>query len=31
MPTSFNESVIEQFRANGGKADGPFEGGTCSC
>ncbi|WP_406011293.1 nitroreductase/quinone reductase family protein [Streptomyces sp. NBC_00637] len=26
MPTSFNESVIEQFRAHGGKADGPFEG-----
>lgn len=28
MPTSFNESVIEQFRANGGKAGGPFEGGN---
>ncbi|MGW0870469.1 nitroreductase/quinone reductase family protein [Streptomyces sp. NPDC002740] len=26
MPTSFNESVIEQFRAGGGKAGGPFEG-----
>lgn len=26
MPTSFNESVIEEFRANGGKAGGPFEG-----
>ncbi|QJT04820.1 nitroreductase family deazaflavin-dependent oxidoreductase [Streptomyces asoensis] len=28
MPTSFNESVIEQFRANGGKVGGPFEGGN---
>ncbi|WP_020125309.1 nitroreductase/quinone reductase family protein [Streptomyces sp. 303MFCol5.2] len=28
MPTSFNESVIEQFRADGGKAGGPFEGGN---
>ncbi|WP_327185663.1 nitroreductase/quinone reductase family protein [Streptomyces sp. NBC_01334] len=28
MPTSFNESVIEQFRANGGKVAGPFEGGN---
>lgn len=27
MPTSFNESVIEEFRANGGKVGGPFEGG----
>ncbi|MER5989289.1 nitroreductase/quinone reductase family protein [Streptomyces sp. NPDC001787] len=28
MPTSFNESVIKEFRANGGKAGGPFEGGN---
>ncbi|MEU9434818.1 nitroreductase/quinone reductase family protein [Streptomyces sp. NPDC048252] len=28
MPTSFNESVIEQFRADGGKVGGPFEGGN---
>lgn len=28
MPTSFHESVIEEFRANGGKAGGPFEGGS---
>ncbi|WP_327318531.1 nitroreductase/quinone reductase family protein [Streptomyces sp. NBC_01235] len=28
MPTSFNESVIEEFRANGGKVGGPFEGGN---
>ncbi|MFE4332259.1 nitroreductase/quinone reductase family protein [Streptomyces sp. NPDC056831] len=27
MPTSFNQSVIEEFRANGGKVGGPFEGG----
>lgn len=27
MPTSFNESVIEEFRANEGKVGGPFEGG----
>ncbi|MYQ85898.1 MULTISPECIES: nitroreductase/quinone reductase family protein [unclassified Streptomyces] len=27
MPTPFNESVIEEFRANGGKVGGPFEGG----
>ena len=27
MPTSFNESVIEEFRANQGKVGGPFEGG----
>ncbi|MEV8315631.1 nitroreductase/quinone reductase family protein [Streptomyces sp. NPDC059900] len=26
-PASFNESVIEEFRANGGKVGGPFEGG----
>ncbi|MGW0788164.1 nitroreductase/quinone reductase family protein [Streptomyces sp. NPDC002911] len=28
MPTSFNESVIEEFRANKGKVGGPFEGGN---
>ncbi|MFF8913540.1 nitroreductase/quinone reductase family protein [Streptomyces sp. NPDC015032] len=27
MPTSFNQLVIEEFRANGGKVGGPFEGG----
>ncbi|MFF2774230.1 nitroreductase/quinone reductase family protein [Streptomyces sp. NPDC058052] len=27
MPTPFNQSVIEEFRANGGKVGGPFEGG----
>ncbi|MCX4822806.1 nitroreductase/quinone reductase family protein [Streptomyces sp. NBC_01142] len=27
MPTSFNQSVIEEFRANAGKVSGPFEGG----
>ncbi|MFJ2441948.1 MULTISPECIES: nitroreductase/quinone reductase family protein [unclassified Streptomyces] len=27
MPMSFNQSVIEEFRANGGKVGGPFEGG----
>lgn len=27
MPTSFNQQIIEEFRANGGKAGGPFEGG----
>lgn len=26
MPTSFDPSFIEEFRANGGKVDGPFEG-----
>ncbi|MFE6662983.1 nitroreductase family deazaflavin-dependent oxidoreductase [Streptomyces sp. NPDC057697] len=26
MPTPFNTSVIEEFRANGGKVGGPFEG-----
>ena len=26
MPTSFNESLIEEFRANRGKVGGPFEG-----
>ncbi|GAA0474454.1 nitroreductase/quinone reductase family protein [Streptomyces stramineus] len=25
-PTSFNQSVIEEFRADGGKVGGPFEG-----
>ncbi|WP_031080459.1 nitroreductase/quinone reductase family protein [Streptomyces sp. NRRL WC-3549] len=28
MPMSFNEQVIEEFRANGGKVGGPFEGGN---
>ncbi|WP_405860356.1 nitroreductase/quinone reductase family protein [Streptomyces sp. NBC_00090] len=27
MPTSFNQSVIDEFRANGGKVGGYFEGG----
>ncbi|MCG6496011.1 nitroreductase/quinone reductase family protein [Kitasatospora sp. A2-31] len=27
MPMSFNQAVIEEFRANGGKVGGPFEGG----
>jgi deazaflavin-dependent oxidoreductase (nitroreductase family) len=27
MPTSFNQSIIEEFRANGGKVGGPFQGG----
>jgi deazaflavin-dependent oxidoreductase (nitroreductase family) len=27
MPMSFNQLVIEEFRANGGKVGGPFEGG----
>jgi hypothetical protein len=27
LPMSFNQSVIEEFRANGGKVGGPFEGG----
>ncbi|MBV6703389.1 nitroreductase/quinone reductase family protein [Kitasatospora aureofaciens] len=27
MPMSFNHTVIEEFRANGGKVGGPFEGG----
>jgi deazaflavin-dependent oxidoreductase (nitroreductase family) len=27
MPTSFDQSVIDEFRANGGKVGGPFEGG----
>lgn len=25
---SFNENIIEEFRANGGKVGGPFEGAT---
>ncbi|MFG2137475.1 nitroreductase/quinone reductase family protein [Streptomyces sp. NPDC048650] len=28
MSTSFHQSVIEEFRANGGKVGGPFEGGN---
>ncbi|MFJ2775841.1 nitroreductase/quinone reductase family protein [Kitasatospora sp. NPDC087315] len=27
MPMSFNEAIIEEFRANGGRVGGPFEGG----
>lgn len=27
LPNSFNQSVIEEFRTNGGKVGGPFEGG----
>lgn len=27
MPNSFNQSVIDEFRANEGKVGGPFEGG----
>ncbi|MFI6798708.1 nitroreductase/quinone reductase family protein [Streptosporangium canum] len=27
MSTSFNEPIIEEFRTNGGKVGGPFEGG----
>ncbi|MEU8702618.1 nitroreductase/quinone reductase family protein [Streptomyces sp. NPDC048680] len=27
MPTSFNETIIKQFRANAGKVGGPFAGG----
>ncbi|MEE1787467.1 nitroreductase/quinone reductase family protein [Streptomyces sp. SP17BM10] len=27
MPISFNQNVIDEFRANGGKVGGPFEGG----
>ncbi|SCD59460.1 hypothetical protein GA0115241_1043141 [Streptomyces sp. DpondAA-D4] len=30
MPMSFNESVIEEFRANEGKVGGPFQGAICS-
>jgi deazaflavin-dependent oxidoreductase (nitroreductase family) len=25
---AFNENIVEEFRANGGKVGGPFEGGT---
>src|SRR5215212_2500278 len=25
---NFNQKIIEEFRANGGKVGGPFEGGT---
>jgi deazaflavin-dependent oxidoreductase (nitroreductase family) len=27
-PNNFNQSIIEEFRSNGGKVGGPFEGGT---
>jgi deazaflavin-dependent oxidoreductase (nitroreductase family) len=27
-PGDFNSKIIEEFRANGGKVGGPFEGGT---
>ncbi|WP_106402782.1 nitroreductase/quinone reductase family protein [Actinocorallia populi] len=27
MPSSFNDAIIEEFRANGGRVGGPFEGG----
>ncbi|MEV4970124.1 nitroreductase/quinone reductase family protein [Streptomyces scopuliridis] len=27
MPASFNQAIIDEFRANGGKVGGPFEGG----
>ncbi|MEV6420635.1 nitroreductase/quinone reductase family protein [Streptomyces sp. NPDC051662] len=27
MPASFNQTIIDEFRANGGKVGGPFEGG----
>lgn len=27
-PNNFNQSIIEEFRANGGKVGGPFEGGA---
>ncbi|MCV7226981.1 nitroreductase family deazaflavin-dependent oxidoreductase [Mycolicibacterium komossense] len=26
--TDFNRTIVEEFRANGGKVGGPFEGGT---
>ncbi len=26
MPNAFNDKIIEEFRANGGKVGGPFEG-----
>ncbi len=28
MPNDFNTKIIEEFRANGGRVGGPFEGGT---
>ncbi|GAA2736916.1 nitroreductase family deazaflavin-dependent oxidoreductase [Actinocorallia aurantiaca] len=27
MPLSFNDAIIKEFRANGGRVGGPFEGG----
>ncbi len=27
-PSDWNQKIIEEFRANGGKVGGPFEGGT---
>ncbi|PVE10222.1 nitroreductase/quinone reductase family protein [Streptomyces scopuliridis] len=27
MPASFNQAIIDEFRANGGQVGGPFEGG----
>jgi len=27
-PSDFNQQIIAEFRANGGKVGGPFEGGT---
>ena len=27
----FNKNIVDEFRANGGKVGGPFEGGTCCC
>ncbi|MEV4531973.1 nitroreductase/quinone reductase family protein, partial [Streptosporangium sp. NPDC049304] len=26
MPNEFNQQIIEEFRANGGRVGGPFEG-----
>jgi deazaflavin-dependent oxidoreductase (nitroreductase family) len=28
MPNDWNSKIIEEFRANGGRVGGPFEGGT---
>lgn len=28
VPNNFNQQIIEEFRANGGKVGGPFEGTT---
>lgn len=28
MPNDFNTKIIDEFRANGGRVGGPFEGGT---